>query len=144
VAERGVHEAESAVAQGAYGRAWAPARAALNAAGRGFLPEVDAPWATERREHVGNVRLRALEAVAVAGLEIGGPELASAERAARALVVAAPYRESGYRLLMEYLARRGDVAEALRVYEQLRIRLRDELGIAPSDAVADLHRRLLR
>jgi DNA-binding SARP family transcriptional activator len=144
VAERGVHEAESAIAQGAYQRAWAPARVALNAASRGFLPEVDAPWATERREHVDNVRLRALEAIAVVGLAIGGPEVAAAERAARALVAAAPYRESGYRLLMEYLAARGDVAEALRVYERLRTRLRDELGIAPSEAVAQLHRRLLR
>jgi len=55
----------------------------------------------------------------------------------------APYRETGHRLLMEALARRGNVAEALRAYERLRVLLREELGIAPSSTVQDVHRRLL-
>jgi pentatricopeptide repeat protein len=55
----------------------------------------------------------------------------------------APYRETGHRLLMEALARRGNVAEALRAYERLRGLLRDELGIAPSPTVQGVHRRLL-
>lgn len=55
----------------------------------------------------------------------------------------APFRESGHRLLMEALAARGDVAEALRVYEELRVLLRDELGTPPSPATKALHRRLL-
>jgi DNA-binding SARP family transcriptional activator len=37
-----------------------------------------------------------------------------------------------------------DLAEALRAYERLRVLLRDELGIAPSPALQDLHRRLLQ
>ena len=45
---------------------------------------------------------------------------------------------------MEALARRGNLAEALRAYERLRVLLRDELGIAPSPDLQDLHRRLLR
>lgn len=142
-AERGVHEAESAIAQEAYEKAWAPARIALHATTRGFLPDVEAPWAAERREHVENLRLRALDTIAAAGLGIGGPELASAERAARSLIGAAPYRESGYRALMAYFAERGDVAEALQVYERLRTLLRDELGVAPSGPVTELHQRLV-
>jgi SARP family transcriptional regulator, regulator of embCAB operon len=142
-AERGVHEAESAVAQERYAQAWAPARIALHATSRGFLPDVDAPWAGERREHVENLRLRALETVAAAGLGVGGSELPSTERAARSLIAAAPYREGGYRYLMAFFAERGDVAEALQVYERLRRLLREELGVAPSGAVADLHQRLL-
>ena len=142
-AERGVHEAESAVAQGTYEKAWGPARIALHATRRGFLPEVDAGWAAERREHVENLKLRALEATAGAGLGLGGSELPSTERAARELIAAAPFRESGYRMLMTFYAERGDVAEALQVYERLRTLLRDELGIAPSGAVAELHQRLL-
>jgi DNA-binding SARP family transcriptional activator len=142
-AEWAAHRAESAVAQNDWKRAWVPARAALNVANRGFLPGYDAPWIDDRRRQVENLRVRALEAIAAAGLGLGGTELASTERAARALIAAAPYREMGYRLLMEYFGARGDVAEALRVYEELRTLLRDSLGIAPSDAVKDLHSRLL-
>jgi SARP family transcriptional regulator, regulator of embCAB operon len=44
---------------------------------------------------------------------------------------------------MEALERSGNVAEALRVYDQLRIMLRDELGIAPGPGVQTVYRRLL-
>ena len=44
---------------------------------------------------------------------------------------------------MEALAARGDVAEALRAYEDLRVRLRDELGTIPDPAVRAVHVRLL-
>src|ERR687891_427213 len=43
----------------------------------------------------------------------------------------------------EALQRRGNVAEALRAYDRLRVLLRDELGIAPSPVVQSVHRRLL-
>ena len=41
----------------------------------------------------------------------------------------APLREAGHRLLMEALAARGEIAEALAAYERLRVLLRDELGM---------------
>ena len=44
---------------------------------------------------------------------------------------------------MELLAARGNVAEALRVYDQLRVLLRDELGATPAPHVTALHDRLL-
>jgi DNA-binding SARP family transcriptional activator len=44
---------------------------------------------------------------------------------------------------MEALERRGNVAEALRAYERLRVLLREELGIAPSPILQAVHRRLL-
>jgi pentatricopeptide repeat protein len=81
--------------------------------------------------------------VATASLQIGGPELPQAARTARQLIELAPFRETGHRILMEALARDGNVAEALRVYDRLRIMLREELGIPPSPAVQDVHRRLL-
>jgi SARP family transcriptional regulator, regulator of embCAB operon len=143
VAERRVHEAESLVAQGDFRRAWAPARVALRTASRGFLPDVKADWAEEWRRYVENLRLGALEAMAACGLGIGGPELGSAERAGRALIEADPLRETGYRHLMEFFAAREDVASALQVYDMLRVRLRDGLGVAPSRPTQDLHRRLL-
>jgi len=59
------------------------------------------------------------------------------------LTALAPYRETGHRILMEALEQRGNVAEALRAYERLRILLREELGIAPSPTLQAVHRRLL-
>lgn len=143
VAARAVHVAESAVAQGDFTRAWAPARAALNAASRGFLPGHEAPWIAERRDHVANIRVRALEAIAECGLALCGTELASVERSARSLIAAAPFRETGYAYLMRYFAARGDAAEALQIYERLRRLLADELGTVPSPALQRLHAALL-
>ena len=54
-----------------------------------------------------------------------------------------PYRETGYRILMEALERNGNLAEALLVYDRLRVLLRDELGVAPSQGVQTVYRRLL-
>ena len=75
---------------------------------------------------------------------MGGTQLQSAERAARTLIETEPYRESGYVLLMEALAARGNVAEALRVFDGLRTLLRDELGTNPSAEAIAAHERLLR
>ena len=95
------------------------------------------------RRRLEGIHLRALELAAQASLGIGGAEVDTAERAARALVELAPFRESGHRALMQALERRGDRAEALQVYERLRALLRDELGAAPSPATQELHRQLL-
>jgi DNA-binding SARP family transcriptional activator len=82
--------------------------------------------------------------VALAKLQgIGGSELPGAERAARELVEVAPFRESGHLLLMRALAATGNVAEALAAYERLRVSLRDELGVAPSEAVQEAYLGLL-
>jgi DNA-binding SARP family transcriptional activator len=123
--------------------AWESAAEAAGIAARGFLTGEDSPWVEERRRDVEQLRVRSLEAFAAAGIALGGPERSGAERAAREIVAAAPYSESGHRLLMEALAARGDVAEALRAYDRLRVLLRDDLGTAPGPTVQALHRRLL-
>ena len=138
-----LHAAESAVAMGAWRRAWSPAMSALLVTQRTFLPEAEAPWAELWRRRLADVRVRALECYAKTCLEVGGTELPAAERAARELVEAAPFRESGHLLLMHALAARGNVAEALAAYERLRVLLRDELGVDPSEAVQDAYVRLL-
>lgn len=138
-----LHEAESAAALENWERAWGPARVALHTATRGFLPGHDAPWISEVRGSLEDVRLRALDCVASAGIGLGGPELLSTERAARTLVELAPFRESGYVHLMRALEERGDFAEALRVYDRLRCLLRDELGTTPSAQAQAMHERLL-
>jgi DNA-binding SARP family transcriptional activator len=54
-----------------------------------------------------------------------------------------PYRESGYRYLMQALAGEGNRAQALALYERLRVLLRAELGAAPAPETQALHRSLL-
>ena len=125
-------------------RAWALAQVPLNIASRGLLPGAQATWLEAPRRELEDVRQQALEVIGRAGLLMGGTQLQSAERAARTLIETEPYRESGYVLLMEALAARGNVAEALRVFDGLRTLLRDELGTNPSPEAIAAHDRLLR
>jgi DNA-binding SARP family transcriptional activator len=138
-----VHRAEAAVRREDFAAAWAPARVALHTASRVFLAGEESAWIEERRRALGDVRLRSLECVAEAGIGLGPTELDSALRSGRALIALSPLRESGYCLLMEALAARGDAAEALVVYELLRCRLRDELGARAGPATQAVYQRLL-
>ena len=137
------HRAESHVAKGEWAEAWGPAGVAYHVANRPLLPGQDRPWLESWRRRLDDVRLRGLECFAVARLGLGGSALPQAEECARRLIELAPYRESGYRILMEALERRSNNAEALLAYDRLRVLLRDELGTAPGPAVQDVYRRLL-
>ena len=139
-----VHRAESASALEDWPRAWAASLGAQIVATRRLLPDLDAPWIDVWRGALEDVLLRALESYATACLGIGGTELPGAERAARRLVREAPLRESGYGLLMRALEARGNVAEALTVYETARAHLREELGASPAEPLQAIHRRLLQ
>jgi len=139
----GVHEAQSAVAQREWRRAWGPALRAQFIARRPLLPEHDTPWLDQWRQRLDDVHDHALEAYVASCLGIGGTELPAAERAARTLVSRLPLRETGYALLMDALAAQGNVAEAMRVYERARTTLNEELGIPPGRAIQDAHSRLL-
>jgi DNA-binding SARP family transcriptional activator len=143
-AEDALHRAESALALDEPKRAWGPSQVAMFIAGRPVLPGHDAAWIDELRRRLGDICVRALEAYGGAALGTGGTELAAAVRTGRRLVRLEPYRESGYRLLMESLDGEGNCAEALLVCEELRARLRDELGVSPSEPTQARHRRLLR
>jgi DNA-binding SARP family transcriptional activator len=138
-----LHRAESHVAHGEWTEAWGPSGVAYHVASRPLLQGHDRLWLDEWRRRVDDVRLRGLECFAAARLGLGGPTLPQAEECGRRLIDLAPYRESGYRILMEALERHGNNAEALLVYDRLRVLLRDELGIAPSAAVQTVYRRLL-
>ncbi len=143
-AQEAIHRAESAVAQGDWARGWGPSLIALFTARRGFLPGADLPWADEHRRRLDEIRCSALECYAAVALGVGGSELAPGERVARELVAAEPYREQAHALLMQILVARGNAAEALRVYEALRARLRDELGATPAPELRALQEQLLR
>jgi DNA-binding SARP family transcriptional activator len=136
--------AEAAIDAGDWAGAATNARAALALDLQTFLPDCEGMWVAEQRRELESVRLRALEALAAAGLRQGGRELGAAEQAARAAIAAAPFRESAHRLLMEIHEAAGNPAEALRAFEELRTLLRDELGTAPGAAALAVHERLLR
>jgi DNA-binding SARP family transcriptional activator len=138
-----LHRAESHVAKGEWAEAWGPSSLAYDVTSRALMRGHDRPWLDDWRRRLDDARLSALESVAAASLGISGPELPQAANRARQLIELAPFRETGHRILMEALARSGNAAEALRVYDRLRTMLRDELGTAPSPALQDVHRRLL-
>jgi DNA-binding SARP family transcriptional activator len=138
-----VHRSESALTRGDVDAAYSPSQVALHIAERGFLPGHEADWIDAQRRGLEEVLLRALECTAEWGLRAGETGVASAERAARRLVALSPYRESGYLRLMKVLATQGNGAEALRVYDDLRCRLRDDLGAVPGPPLQALHGQLL-
>ena len=144
VAARAVHDAESAVALQQWQRAWIAAHVAMNVAARPLLPRWSGSWIEDRRVDLEQTRLRALEALAATGIGLAGTELSTAKRAAQTLIEADPYRESGYRFMMQALTLEGNTARALLVFERLRARLRDDLGIPPSEETLRLHRQLLQ
>jgi DNA-binding SARP family transcriptional activator len=138
-----VHEAESACALRNWPRAWSAGLCAQIVAKRMLLGEHEGEWIDEWRRTLDDVLLRSLERYAEACLGLGGTELAGAERAARLVVRLAPLRESAHGLLMASLEARGNVAEALVVYQALRLRLRDELGVSPAEPLQAAYLRLL-
>ena len=137
-----LHRAESHAARGEWADAWGPAGVAYHIATRRLLTGHDLPWLDEWRRRLDDVRVRGLECLAAARLELGGPTLTRAESCARQLIELAPYRETGHRILIEALARRGNVAEALLAYERLRALLQEDLGVLPSDEVQRVYERL--
>ena len=138
-----VQRAERALERSHWLQAADAAAAALGVAERGLLPELRSPWADEERARIEELHLRALECVAACGLGIGGARLSDTERSARALIAISPYRETGYSYLMQALAERGRVAEALTVFDDARGLLQRELGAPPGPGLRALHERLL-
>ncbi|ESS13212.1 Regulatory protein AfsR [Betaproteobacteria bacterium MOLA814] len=138
-----LHRAESAVHQQDWAGAWASSQSVAHISARAFMPGFDGPWVEEVRAKLMDAQLRANECLAASGLHLGGLELQTAERAARRAMAASPYRESSCALLLKILASRGNRAEALHLYEAMRTLLSEELGVAPSEGLQEVHRRLL-
>jgi class 3 adenylate cyclase/DNA-binding SARP family transcriptional activator len=142
-AAQAIEAARAAARNAAWSSALEHAQAALALLRPGFLPGQEGDWAQDERRGHEELELEALEWTARSGLALGGAEVATAQRAARELVSRSPFHEAGHRLLMEALAATGNVAEALQVYDELRLLLRDELGASPAAEVQALHQRLL-
>jgi DNA-binding SARP family transcriptional activator len=87
-------------------------------------------------------RTAALEALFDAELRLGRDGAIVQEL--EALVAEHPLRERASEQLMLALYRCGRQADALRVYDELRRRLSEELGIAPGEGVRRLHEAIVR
>lgn len=138
-----LHRAEAHAAAGRFGDAWQPSHTSYHIARRRFLLGHEAEWIDEWRHRLDAVATRALECHVRCNLAEGYRDAPNAERVARLLVERAPFRESGYALIMEAIALQGNPAEGLRVYEALNRLLRDEMGVPPGAEVNRLRDRLL-
>ena len=106
---------------------------ALELARGELLPDLDDDWVLRARDRHRDRWSSALAAVAAATADP-----AAALEAARRRAELDPFDEAAHRDLMGALAESGEPAAALAVYEQLRKRLRRELGLAPSTTTRDL------
>lgn len=95
----------------------------------------------EERARLRETLVRALDCLAEVNRLSG--DSAAAIRAAEELIVLEPFRETGYRRLMQAHIAAGNRAEALRVYERCRHLLAEELGAYPSPETESIYRGLL-
>ena len=119
----------------------ANARHAADLLSSELLPGLDAPWLRVHRDQAKQLRLGALEAMSE-GLRVAG-EHHEAIAAAREVIDADPLRESAYRLVMAAHRDAGRVGSALRIYEECRNLLVEELGSPPSPTTVAAYQALL-
>jgi branched-chain amino acid transport system substrate-binding protein len=141
-AAEALERAEAELAVGDLHEATLQATTSAALARRVFLPGEDGPWVEEKRRDLRDLLVRSLECLRDASLASGEP--AEAVRHAQEMTELEPFRESGYRGLMECHAAAGNPAEALRVYEHCRRFLADELGAYPSAETEAAYLEILR
>jgi YVTN family beta-propeller protein len=141
VAVAAAQEAEEALTTGDLEKAKTAAALAASLLRQPFLPGEDGTWVAEKRREFADVRSRALSALADACLRSG--DAPAAAKWAEQTIALAPFRETGYRRLMEAHVAAGNRAEALQVYEQCRLLLAEELGAYPSPETESIYRGLL-
>jgi YVTN family beta-propeller protein len=141
VATNAAQEAEEALAAGELEQARAAAAVGASLVQQPFLPGENGAWVEAKRRELADVRGRALSALADSCLRSG--DASEAAKWAEQSIALEPFRETGYRRLMEAHVAAGNPAEALGVYERCRRLLADELGTYPSPETESLYRVLL-
>ena len=139
-AVEGVHMAEGALLALRHSDAYGPAVVAAAILRRPFLPGLEGAWIDARRDSLRAAHVRALDSLAEVHEWNGEHPLAL--RAAQEAIDIEPYRESGYRRLMELHDRAGNPAEALRVYARLSAVLGREVGTLPGEETRSLRDRI--
>jgi DNA-binding SARP family transcriptional activator len=98
-------------------------------------------WATRWRERLVDLYSEVLSALSQAHEQAG--EISQAVEVARRLVELDPLNEAAHRRLIVAFARAGRRGHALRQFLACRRELVTELGVEPSQATAELQRRVL-
>jgi peptide deformylase len=106
------------------------------------LAGMPGPYADSRRRHLSDLCMAALEEKLA--LDVITGEHATAITELRALLRKQPFHEGLAETLMLALYKSSRQAEALVVFEDMRHRLRDNLGLDPGPAIQEMHQRILR
>ncbi|MEU6247091.1 BTAD domain-containing putative transcriptional regulator [Glycomyces sp. NPDC047010] len=137
-----VSQAKRAAADGRFGEAESLLRLALRRWRGPALAGIGGRLVASAARHLDQERLAAEGALIDALTALGrhGDAIADARRVLEAHPLDQPLAGK----LMLALYRSGDAAAALRVYEDLRARIADELGVDPHRTLRDLHTAILR
>lgn len=142
VAANAVDRAEGAWRHGDLAATWSDATVACGILRRPVLPGEELAWVDAQRLRLRDLAVRGLDLLMNVYLARGEYPLAVA--VGRDLIALEPFREASYRLLMRGHLASGGRAEAVRVHEQLRRLLAEELGIDPAPETAALYLDVLR
>jgi len=102
----------------------------------GLLPDWEDEWLLADRERIRQMRLHLLEAVAQR-LSLAGQHGLALEAALAALRIDV-LRESAHRTVIAIHLAEGNVAEALRAYDQCRLVLVRDVGVEPSPTTTQM------
>ncbi|HUR23708.1 MAG TPA: BTAD domain-containing putative transcriptional regulator, partial [Acidimicrobiales bacterium] len=137
------HEAaKAAIHVGDHLGALESARASARLCRHDFLPGTSGAWVEDHQLRLSNLYLASLEIASQAA--VAGGDWDVAREAAEEILVREPYRESAYVLLMNALARGGNVSEAMRTYKRCCDVLEQELGAPPSPPTREAFLTLMR
>jgi AAA ATPase domain/Bacterial transcriptional activator domain len=120
-----------------------PSIASLPATSLLAQPDLDSDvWSEQERRGLERLAARCRHLLSRAAL--ASADLATGVEAAERSIDADPYDEEALRLAMAGLASQGQSSSALALYERLRHRLDDELGVSPSAETDAAHRAVLK
>ncbi|MFC8095440.1 BTAD domain-containing putative transcriptional regulator [Streptomyces sp. NPDC057301] len=106
-----------------------------------LLPGWTEEWLFLERERWSQTRVYALESLAQQ-LQVAGHYLPAVQAALTAIAVD-PIRETAHRIVIEVHLAEGNVASAIKRYQDYRSFLQQELGVGPSPQMAELVRDMM-
>jgi LuxR family transcriptional regulator, maltose regulon positive regulatory protein len=105
-----------------------------------YLSEVDAPWAAEERQRLGQMYLSALEELA--RLYLDSNQLEQCLAVCQLALAQDRYNEAIYQVEMRTYAVLGDRASIVRQYQACKTALEEGLGLLPSHETENIYREL--
>jgi len=105
-----------------------------------YLNEVDAYWAVEERQRLGQMYLAALEELARLYLDTN--QLESCLSICQLALAQDRYNEAIYQVEMRVYAALGDRASIVRQYQACKLALEEDLGLMPSQETESIYREL--